>query len=376
MSPVNPANTQSGAEQRSHLLWRAARAVGDTDVLQLQEGSRSAVVGNQSAEQGRWVHAEAAASRLPWKRFASNARLTTAIESELGESLACYDLIVGRYLWPLSQLAVPRGTPTLVDLDDWRFRHAPGAAMTWSSVETRSKKAFAHWLAQQQLRRFSAAFAVSAQDAVELQASLPLAFLPNVPVDLPASVSAVPATPLATFVGSLWYPPNREAVAWLLTAVWPKVRAAVPEARLNLLGAAAPAIRAQWACVPGVDAPGFVDDLAAAYAASALIVAPMFSGGGTNIKVLEALGHGRPCLTTPLVSAAFSDTLMAGRHLLVADTAPAFAAQMIAALRQPAALQAMADEGRRAVLERFTAASFERTAEAFMQQLIATRRNA
>ena len=374
VTPVSAANTRSGAEQRSHLLWRAAQRVGQVDVLQLQEGPTTVVSTDEQAGESKWVQAEAAARRWPGARFEPNPSLTAAVEERLGTRLDAYDLIIGRYLWPISQLVLPATAATLVDLDDWRFRHASGAPLTWCSVRTRCTKAFGHWLAKRQLQRFDAAFAVSSLDEAELRHLLPLAFLPNVPCGLPESVFAIPGVQQASFVGSLWYPPNREAVNWLLTAVWPRVRRALPQARLDLLGASSPDERAVWARSPGVQAPGFVEDLARAYASSALILAPMFSGGGTNIKVLEAMGHGRPCLTTPLVMAAFADALVAGRHLLVAESAPAFADHMIAALSNPAALQRVADEGRQLVISRFSTANFERTAADFMARLIAAGR--
>ena len=56
-----------------------------------------------------------------------------------------------------------------------------------------------------------------------------------------------------------------------------------------MIGAASPEIRSRWEKNAGVTAPGFVDNLDAVYGAAALVIVPIHVGGGSNIKVLEAL---------------------------------------------------------------------------------------
>ena len=367
VTPVSPLSQASGAEQRSALLLRALLELGTVDVLQLAPGTRSHARRDEVANL-HYVQGEVAGGD-GLLRYRPKPDLTAALESALGRTLAGYDLIVGRYLWSLCQLVLPAGVPTIIDLDDFRYRYAPQAGWSLPMLKERLVKAVNHQLARRQLHRFDAAFVVSRRD-MGLLGKMPIALLSNVPWVIPSQVTPVPGGHRVLFVGSLWYRPNSDGIDWFLAEVWPLVHTSCPEATLCLVGPAPPARRAGWEQHAGVSAPGFVEDLAAAYATSNLVVAPIFSGGGTNIKVLEAMGHGRACLTTPMVSAAFSDTVVVGRHLLVANSAPEFAESVISALRNPAVLQRVADEGRRMVQSKFSTDAFHSTAVGFMRQLI------
>lgn len=351
ISPVSPLSGRSGAEQRSRMLWQGLTAHAQVDILQLEEAAGSATPGVErlaASPEGasEVVKAVVPAQRWPWMRLRPQPLWTARIEAVLPRKLSAYDLIVARYLWPVSQLALPRGPRVVVDLDDWRYRRDPLAPA--SGLLKLARKRLANLLARRELHRFDAAFAVSDLDMRELRGRVDVHWLPNVPTQGPESVTPVPATRQLLFVGSLWYEPNVEGVEWLLNAVWPLVRARIPDAKLLLAGTASPRAREAWAAHPGVSAPGFVDDLAATYSQSCGVVVPVLSGAGSNIKVLEAMAHGRPCVVTPLVHGAFSDHLEPERHYHVAATASEFAEAMVRMLLQPQGEQPMAD----AALER------------------------
>jgi glycosyltransferase involved in cell wall biosynthesis len=133
---------------------------------------------------------------------------------------------------------------------------------------------------------------VSARDA----AAVPHGALvvPN-GADLAASPAPPPAGGPLVYVGACDYPPNAEAVAWWAEAVWPLLRTPRP---LHVAGRAPEALGA-LAEHPGVRVVGEVEDTAPVLAAASLVVVPLRSGGGTRIKVLEALAHGRPVVSTP-----------------------------------------------------------------------------
>lgn len=356
VSPVSPLSGRSGAEQRSHMLWRALADLAQVDILQLEEAAGSASPGVErlptpQEAQGVYVKAVVPAHRWPWQRLRPQPHWTARIEALLPQELGNYDLVVGRYLWPVSQLALPLGLRVVVDLDDWRYRRDPLAPA--SGLLKLARKHFANRLAQRELHRFDGAFAVSDLDMRELRGRIPVHWLPNVPTQVPASVCPVPEARQLLFVGSLWYEPNVEGVQWLLREVWPQVRARVPDAALLLAGTASPRAREAWSAHPGVSAPGFVDDLAATYAGSCGVVVPVLSGAGSNIKVLEAMAHGRPCVVTPLVHGAFSDHLEPQCHYHVAATASEFAEAMVRMLQQPQAERGMAEAARERVMQVF-----------------------
>jgi glycosyltransferase involved in cell wall biosynthesis len=373
VTPVSPFNAGSGSAQRSQLLLRALQANHEVDVLELREAPALCIerqAGEADNPTARHVLALVPPWRNPLRRFQPQPALQAGLETALGRSLASYALVVGRYLWPISQLPANTGVRMLVDLDDWRYRVDPAAPWQPGQVALRLKKALAHRLAQRAIHRFTAAFSVSAQDHAELQAWLPVTALPNV---YPPSASDLGPTPQGArllFVGAMWYRPNAEAMDWFLSQVWPQVRAARPDAELVIAGAGPEPTRQAWARHPGVSAPGFVADLQATYRAASLVIVPILGGGGSNIKVLEAMAHRRPCLVSALVAGAFADRLQPGQHFLLGRNATEFAQQVLHALAAPAALQTMTDAAWAAVHTGYSPEGFTKTVQHAVHHLL------
>ena len=167
-----------------------------------------------------------------------------------------------------------------------------------------------------------------------------------------------PGTPgQALFFGSLWYPPNRQAVDWLLD-LWPEVRRRMPEARLTIAGrGATPALEARAAQTEGVALLGFVPDLKRLLRESALVVIPISSGGGTKIKTIEAMAAGVPILATP--EAAEGLGLEEGVHAVIRAPGAAFLDMAIAMLRSPEQWQGMGVRAREKARTDFSLAALQ-----------------
>jgi glycosyltransferase involved in cell wall biosynthesis len=128
-----------------------------------------------------------------------------------------------------------------------------------------------------------------------LPLGVPLSQLPQVSssFDSPARI---------LFVGSFAHPPNRQAARFLVKKLVPALRREHPALICEIVGRNPPVdLRAAADASKGaVMIHGFVPDLAPVFERSWLFVAPLFSGGGIKIKILEALGRGMPVLTTPI----------------------------------------------------------------------------
>jgi len=152
-------------------------------------------------------------------------------------------------------------------------------------------------------------------------------------------------------LGSFPHPPNADAVEYFLAAIWPRVRRAVPEARVTLAGASPPAWVQALDGREGVVVAGEVDDVRPLLWRHAVLAVPLRAGSGTRIKILEAMGAGLPVVSTPVGAAGLG--AHAGRELELARRPADFAARLARHLLAPAAGERQAERARRFVAERF-----------------------
>ena len=143
------------------------------------------------------------------------------------------------------------------------------------------------------------------------------------------------------FVGGMdWYP-NREAVRWFLENVYPSLKREFPAATLTVVGRGSETISRK---ADGVTGTGEVPDIRPFVARSAVFVCPIHDGGGTRLKILDALAQRIPLVATQLAVEGLD--LKGGEEVMLADTAPAFVAALKRLFENPAASAAIADRGR------------------------------
>ena len=160
-----------------------------------------------------------------------------------------------------------------------------------------------------------------------------------------------PKTHDLLFCGNMGYHPNVDAACWLAEEILPLVQQRHPGASLLVAGTS-PAPRVQaLARRPGVTVSGWLPDIRTAYAQARVFVAPMRVGTGLQNKLLEAMAMQLPCVTTPLANNALRGT--PGRHLLVADGAPALAEALASLLADGAGAARLAATGRTFVAETY-----------------------
>lgn len=352
VTEYSPFETNFGAQQRSHHLHRALLACGDVSTVLLRQ-DRAASAG-EPQDSRLLVEATYRLAPLGWGKFSPDPRLGAALAPYV--DFARYDLVCARYLGPVSKLVLPRGLPVMVDLDDVGYTY-PDTGPLIERFKAMGKAMIKHALERRAMRRYPRFFFLSDRDRARFQ-HLPGAVLPNIPV-MPTTHPDVQATGnTILFVGAMWYGPNRQGVEWFLAHCWPAIRASAPDAELLIAGAAADDVRAAWSAQPGVSAPGFVPDLAATYAVAAFTIVPVFSGGGTNIKVLESLAYARACVTTPFCARGFVPQLKADKDLVVAATAGDTIAQCLRLLRNPAVRTEFALAGHASVVKHYSFEAF------------------
>jgi sugar transferase (PEP-CTERM/EpsH1 system associated) len=152
------------------------------------------------------------------------------------------------------------------------------------------------------------------------------------------------------FFGRLDYFPNADAVSYFATEILPLVRKRVPDAELVVAGPGAGRdLRALAETLPGLRILGSVPDLRPMIASAAVVVVPLRSGGGTRLKILEALALAKPVVSTTVGAEGL--VLERGRDILIADEPQAFARAVVELLQAPQQAERIGHGGRAFVRE-------------------------
>jgi polysaccharide biosynthesis protein PslH len=155
------------------------------------------------------------------------------------------------------------------------------------------------------------------------------------------------------FLGSLDWRPNLDAISLLLDDIFPKVRATNPAATLALVGRRPPEwLKARVATVPGVRVFADVPDVRPFLATCGMLVVPLRIGGGSRLKILEALATETPVISTRIGAEGLQ--LTPERDLIVTETPGEMSAAILGAIRAQDELQETAERGRRQVLSRYS----------------------
>lgn len=322
LSTRNPFPPRQGDDVRLVGLLRAAATLGDTTLA----------VWGDALESGA---EEVAVQAFPLSRLAR-------IWGVLCQQLSGQPLIVGPYA---------RGFPMLegnwdlligFQLRTWRWSDALSARIhildmvdslsryALSPELPLSKKLQLHGVGVEERR------AITHFDQVWVSTEAdraPLATIPAGQVEVvrngPLVVSRLPVTDLGKrllFVGNLRYPPNRQAIAWFISEVWPALYP--DDFLLDLVGKGSE----EFAKVPGVRAHGLVPEVEPFYAGANLVISPVWWGTGSQLKVWEALGYGRRVVVTPAGGASFE----AGPGILIAEGAESWITSIRQAIRSGA----------------------------------------
>lgn len=155
------------------------------------------------------------------------------------------------------------------------------------------------------------------------------------------------------FVGGFHHPPNTDAVLWFARDIFPRIRAALPEACFHCIGAAPPREVLALAAQPGIVVHGHVPDIAPYMDGCRVAVAPLRYGAGVKGKVNLSMAHGQPVVATPCAVEGMH--LSDGEDVLVAGDAAAFADAVLRLYRDEALWQRLAAGGLANVARHFSA---------------------
>lgn len=311
---TDPRLTNSGTEQRTHLLWRALCRLGTVVTLvssDVASGAEEALIyrtrplpvtGWKRKVNVLWYHL--LGSKWVMRQLFFPQRITEV------EAYGPFDCIVVRYAYGLGIHHYWRDAPGFVDVDDHpleAFDTRDGGDLHWRI----------RWAARMSLRlrlpylfgKLQGAWIANATQVKDVRTKGLTRYLPNLP--MPVSRSYRPdgqRRQMLMTVGLMAYGPNYKGVDRFLAEIWPEIRKRFPALEYWVVGRGAPEpYMCRWQRLQGVKVLGFVEALDAIYEQALAIVVPIDAGGGTCIKTLESLSRSRICLSTPFGARGWSD---------------------------------------------------------------------
>lgn len=183
---------------------------------------------------------------------------------------------------------------------------------------------------------------------------------------------AEPQQDTLVFSGALTYHANYEAMQFFLSKVYPRIRQARPGVKLRITGQADGVDLAGLHLDESVTFTGFVEDIRLEIAGAQISVVPIKSGGGTRLKILEAMALGTPVIST--TKGAEGIEAVDGEHLLLADNPVEFANRVMQLLQDADLRQRLAANARLLVKEKYDWATITRQFVAAIEGAVDSRR--
>lgn len=338
VTPVSPYEPIGGGV-RTKYFRNALMSVGNVDTVVVDEWGPSKEE-NPGTEENPIIYRKAFYAhtrKLKWYFFVLFAFLVRKIDflyasrdeilNRLGVSGRKYDFVVCRYAWLSAKLGLWKIAPLYIDIDDL-------PSEVFDSIERR-KFSRMKGLFMSKLTKLWQTYAFSKArhcwNSNQMQTGIvrrtcKCDYLLNIPTPIPEGYdSGIPVRRQLMTVGMFSYLPNVEGVGWFLENVWSKVHAKYSDLEYVIVGRGIPKdLQEAWSKIDGVKLLGFVDDLSKVYAESLAAIVPIFSGGGTAIKTIEAIAHQRKVIATPFGARGFTEEQLKASRISLFEDADTF----------------------------------------------------
>ena len=332
----DPRLKNGGNEQRTNLLWESLKRYGKVysfvsdsklkNELELIDGPHPVckyrIIVNKRT---LWYFFSVIVGRLSpfsiWKhKYIKLPDVTSVFKG------VKFDLVVTRYVHPLCEHNYWKFAPLLIDIDDHPSQvyntiykqRLPTGMRTIGKYITK-------WQTKYLLSKASGGWIANGEQLSSCGASF--CFLPNIPQNPTGKYKVDYKDRKNLFtVGAMGYDPNKEGVTRFLTQIWPLFHRKYPDVQYFIVGKGASETDANmWNRLEGVKYMGYVDDLEALYEETLATVVPVYSGGGTCIKTLEAMAYSRACLSTTFGARGLSNDIIENeKGVLLFDDAETF----------------------------------------------------
>ncbi|HWQ12426.1 MAG TPA: glycosyltransferase family 4 protein [Roseiflexaceae bacterium] len=383
-----PYPPDNGSRIRIYNLLRGLAAQHEVTLLSFADGTVDEA--HMAAVRQMCVHVETA----PYRPFVpSRPRALVALLSPLPRSVRdtesaemrrlvaaairqqAFDVVIASQI---DMASYARGLPVPVKiLEELELTYRYEQVANEPNLVRRARRALTWWKLVAYVRRLLADFhgvtAVSLRerDTIARLAppGYPLAVVPNgVDVALYRADFGPPVPDALIYNGALTYGPNFDAVDFFAREILPLIRAERPAVRLLVTGAYTGVRVDRLPRGAGLELAGYLPDIRPAVARSWACVVPLRQGGGSRLKILEALAAGTPVISTS--KGAEGLDLVAERDFLLADTPADFAAATLRVLRDPVLREMLSRNGRRVVAARYDWQPIVQRLNAFIERMV------
>lgn len=377
ISNHNPYKTDTGGNQRGYLIFKSLCLLGDVDVLFIHSSKEPSIKDKNVKD----CVLDEESKKFYTKRFAQLTKLfrmdasfielpnknsVLAFEEQIKNTN--YDIIFFRYLKPYLECGMPMLSNMILDIDDLPWQNSK--CMFRNKSYSIFKRLYHGYLyirikyhASYLFKKFIATLYVNKSDMRGVNSY----YLPNIPCIKNTRTSTAITTTTTTmkdeygilFVGTLSHVPNYEGLNHFIEHIWPVILKNMPNANLYIVGKGIPIkIKVRWEKVSHVNLLGFVDSLDDVYNSYPIVISPIYSGAGTNIKVLEALYYKRICLISQYSWRGFENTLKDNIDLIVCKSDQEFIDKLCMVLKNTKRYISIGEHGANQILKYYSEDTF------------------
>jgi len=366
-TPYLPSPPDTGGKIRSYFLLRALAQRSEVDLYTVYHGNRP---GDQDIEALRAFCRRVILFRVEkrWRTRDRILRILNPLPRGVNHFITAdsvaqarwhlenneYDLFVADELHMTPYAELVPNLPRVVTLQKVDYAHYKEVALArpWGLEKildlTEAWKMRRY--TQAKMKLYQGFLACSERDAAMLQEHAPgvpalviangvdlYAFAPSERSDL--------GEPILLYIGSMNYYPNIDAVQFFFAKMYEPLRQELPDIRVQIVGHDPPLQIQDLAQLPGVEVTGSVPDVRPYYDQATVFIVPLRLGGGTRLKIVEAMAMDLPVVSTTVGAEGLE--IHPGENILIANDAPAFTESVLRLLRDASLRRKIAEGGQR-----------------------------
>lgn len=194
-------------------------------------------------------------------------------------------------------------------------------------------------------------------------------FLPNIPVYHSDNVFINKNCKNILFIGLMSFRPNFEGMDHFITNCWNRILQTVPNASLYIAGKGlSEELKQKWMSYKNIHPLGFIDNVTEFYSQGNIVIVPVYSGAGTNIKVIEALAFGKATVITPFSTKGYDAILENGKNTYIANTDEEYIGMVLKLLNNDDLTWEIAKEGHAKAVQFYSQESINRIVEKIIKK--------